>query len=515
MACVRFCKYSPRCFHSKGALLVLLWSLLISVTVVCLTFLYASLFVWSNTSIAHNWYWTAVFPFFTSLIAAPLSGWLADARCGSYKIFKVGSILLFVSTICCSGYITTVQSLSLTTVNRVVGTLLSIVVCFGIGMCLVTTLQFGLDQMPDASSANITSYIAWLSFSIFFGFWFGDFVFRSGITHVCVDVSFQVTVIQVLSLVPAACMAVVLVSDALLSSKWLIIEPKSPQSLKTIYYVLKFAAKHKAPINRSSLTYWENDIPSRLDLGKSKYGGPFTTEEVEDVKTFFKLLIVTLPLWTLGVSVAQVFPLYTLTPEIEIVPSPCWNSVFNAFTTNPWWCVIVATLIYEFIVYPFIRYRLPSILKRIGIIFLCLVCLNAAFLLYSVCIYYKVTVFRPFSINIQLILYTFSTIAHFTTSLELVCAQAPYSMRGLFSGYIFFVFVAALPVSVVYNIVNTWAGNNHYSVVIFSVKMVVTVIGFVLHCVLARWYKRRVRDEGYVVQTVVEEVYDRYLTAPS
>ena len=39
-------------------------------------------------------------------------------------------------------------------------------------------------------------------------------------------------------------------------------------------------------------TYWEEDIPPRIDLGKSKYGGPFTTEEVEDVKTFLLLSLV-------------------------------------------------------------------------------------------------------------------------------------------------------------------------------------------------------------------------------
>ena len=32
-------------------------------------------------------------------------------------------------------------------------------------------------------------------------------------------------------------------------------------------------------------------------------------------------------------------------------------------------------------------------------------------------------------------------------------------------------------------------------------------------CVVAHWYKRRVRDEDYSPQRVVEEVYDRYLTA--
>ena len=74
--------------------------------------------------------------------------------------------------------------------------------------------------------------------------------------------------------------------------KWLIIEPKSSQPLKTIYQVLKFAAKHKAPLNRSALTYWEENIPSRIDLGKSKYGGPFTTEQVEDVKTVLCIMVV-------------------------------------------------------------------------------------------------------------------------------------------------------------------------------------------------------------------------------
>ena len=37
------------------------------------------------------------------------------------------------------------------------------------------------------------------------------------------------------------------------------------------------------------LTYWEDDIiPSRVDLGKSKYGGPFTIAQVEDVKTILR-----------------------------------------------------------------------------------------------------------------------------------------------------------------------------------------------------------------------------------
>ena len=50
-----------------------------------------------------------------------------------------------------------------------------------------------------------------------------------------------------------------------------------------VYHVLKFAKEHRSPIQRSALTYW----PSRIDLDKRKYGGPFT---IENVKTFLQLL---------------------------------------------------------------------------------------------------------------------------------------------------------------------------------------------------------------------------------
>ena len=45
---------------------------------------------------------------------------------------------------------------------------------------------------------------------------------------------------------------------------------------------------------RSAFTFCEEIIPSCIDFGKSKYGGPFTTEQVEDVKTFFKIVRIAL-----------------------------------------------------------------------------------------------------------------------------------------------------------------------------------------------------------------------------
>ena len=145
--------------------------------------------------------------------------------------------------------------------------------------CLVTALQLGLDQMPDASAANISSFIAWFVCSLFLGAWLAEVFFlipslctRNTITLHDIDevLNHNGTLAQLTILVSVLCTAIICSSLFICAPKWLIIEPKSPQSLRIIYQVLKFAAKHRAPINRSALTYWKEDIPSRMDLGKSK-----------------------------------------------------------------------------------------------------------------------------------------------------------------------------------------------------------------------------------------------------
>ena len=71
----------------------------------------------------------------------------------------------------------------------------------------------------------------------------------------------------------------------------LIKEPISQNPFKLIIYkVSKYALKNRYLTSRSAFTYAEEEAIDRIDFGKSKYGGPFTTEQVEDVKTFYRLL---------------------------------------------------------------------------------------------------------------------------------------------------------------------------------------------------------------------------------
>ncbi len=56
--------------------------------------------------------------------------------------------------------------------------------------------------------------------------------------------------------------------------------------------MIKFAVIHKKPLKKSAFTYCDEEIPSRIDYGKQRYGGPFTTEQVEDVKVLLRIVLV-------------------------------------------------------------------------------------------------------------------------------------------------------------------------------------------------------------------------------
>ena len=496
------CKYRVRWFYSKGAFLVLVWVVLLTISCISVSHVYRKRpdvnFVISQ--------WLLPIPIVFGLFGAVFSGWLADAKLGNYRVMKYSFVLLFLIILLSSAFTLVpgiAQYVYVVSVLYCIGGSLSIV---AVVACLVTSLQLGLDQMPDASSSNITCFIAWFVFSIYAGVWIptvSNLPIRSD-TLCSSQLSYWV--VQLYSLLSPLCMSVVLILDFLLAKKWLIIEPKSPQSLKTIYRVLKFAAKHKAPLNRSALTYWEEDVPSRMDLGKSRYGGPFTTEQVEDVKTILRLLPLCLTLWLLGCSLTLFHSLYE---TLYLHNLNCYVSELLAlFTYNSWWCGMVWTVFYEFVIYPVIRNRLPSILRKIGIISLFITTLSIVFLILELVHYYHsdlVAVDYVIDI-IHSVFQGFLAMLLASNMLELVCAQAPYNMRGLFGGFMALVLFSPEIIS------DSFLGNIALTI-LYGIKAAVSLLGLILYCLLARWYKRRVRDEDYNAQTVVEEIYDRYLSA--
>ena len=493
--------------------MVLLWTLLIFIVSIALYFSIDD----NLPSAAVNKNWLFSIPLVMALVAAPLSGWLADAKFGNYKVFRFGAVLLFISTVmnCLLLILEALVWENSTILKSIHLCLASSLILVGGSACIVPALPLGLDQMPDASADSITSYIAWFVGTIFVGLFLGTGI-NTLITD-CANKTMQLSYHLIWALLLTVCMSVVLSSNFLFSPKWLIIEPKSPQSLKAIFQALKFAAKHKAPLNRSAFTYWEEDIPSRIDLGKTKYGGPLTTEQVEDVKTILRLIVITLSFCFVGLSFF--FPIATnISVHIYTSSTNC-DPMFllNSFAEYS----LLGIVAYEFLFYPLVRNKLPSILKRIGVVSLTTTIVS------FVCFILKLTHFLSQSSEtatewIVSVLYipTSGLLGQFLLSsvFEFMCAQSPYNMRGLLISLVGPLVMASAIISITLshflsNKIDSVCTKAWCPLILISVRIVFCLVGFLLFCVVARWYKRRVRDEDYSTQRVVEEVYDRYLTA--
>ena len=451
-----------------------------------------------------------------ALVFIPLCGWLADAKFGNYKTFRVGTVLLFTATVmyCLLFIIEELVWGSNHTIKLIFFFFTSTVFLIGISLCLATALPLGLDQMPDASSSSIASYIAWFVGTIFVGLFLSENSRR--FVGKCVEENTnKIRYHLIWALLLSICMSIVLASDFLLKKKWLIIEPKSPQSFKTFYQVLKFAVKHKAPLNRSAFTYWEGDIPSRLDLGKSKYGGPYTIEQVEDVKTILRLFVISLPFFVINFNLLFDTKLDELG---KIYADSCKNNFVYHLLASYSIYATLGTLAHEFFVYPFFGNKLPSILKRIGAVtlimtlvcFVCFLLKLAHFLSHSSETTTGWIVFFVYNSTVGLIYQVL-----FTSLLEFMCAQSPYNMRGLLLSLAVPIILVSyfLSVSIGLLLWNKLCSQQWCFLVLIAIRTIFCLIGFLLFCVVARWYKMRVRDDEYSTQQVVEEVYDRYLTA--
>lgn len=282
------CSYRMRRVKSKGAILVLLLNALVDVsyygaiTRVFQLFLErfhthpAGLVIFLEQVLTNS------LPF---ILLYPVAGWLADTRFGRFKVIRASLWMLW------SGFLALFIAFLLHSLIRsdkfeeftLFGVFPVIFVLVNVGLAgfQANIIPFGLDQMPTGSAEEMSAFVHWYYFTRNIGVGI--------VLTVLLCTSSTVIFVIVQSAVEA-----LFLSSALLIiyclNKWFVMEPQSRENpFKMVYGVIKFAWKHKSPVNRSSLTYWEDKLPSRIDLGKAKYGGPFSTETVEAVKAFLRI----------------------------------------------------------------------------------------------------------------------------------------------------------------------------------------------------------------------------------
>ena len=149
----------------------------------------------------------------------------------------------------------------------------------------VYMLLYGADQIPNGSSSQYSSLIWWYNWCEYAG------LLVIAILTCTFDSLFSrshtllyATVIHLFSL------SIIFVTSLLLR-KWIKTDSGVKNNpVKLIINVLRFAKNNTNPLKRSAFTYWSDSSVSRLDNGKKMFGGPFEEDEVESVKTFFRLI---------------------------------------------------------------------------------------------------------------------------------------------------------------------------------------------------------------------------------
>ena len=123
----------------------------------------------------------------------------------------------------------------------------------------IIQFQFGLDQLQDASTTEIMSFIVWYAWTTLSAYFTAEFVFacqneqQNILRNLFARISFTLALILLLC-----------------HHHWLMKEPVKYNPFKLVYKVLKYAIKTKQPQHRSAFSYCEDELPSRIDLGKSK-----------------------------------------------------------------------------------------------------------------------------------------------------------------------------------------------------------------------------------------------------
>ena len=527
--------YRFRKVSSKGALLVLLWVFLVNAgfgpSNIDQRILVSLRKEKVNVQVAFQ-YVDYVLATIAWITAAIVSVRIAESKAGNYKTVRFGLLTSFIATILScivtlildfiekGDFIDKYDFQLAATISRIIPECLKSV---GNAIVILNSLQLGLDQMPDASSANITSYIAWFVFSAIAGV--GIYEITYFVPQTCLSAN-EKYYQPVQYLLPVVYLSIVLCTDFLLSPNWLAKPLGSSQFFTTIYQVLKFATKHKAPINRSAFTYWEEDIPSRIDLGKSRYGGPFTTEQVENVKTVLSMLKIGIPISLMAVSLylSKISQKYfetasNVTFHYYLLSNCSRVAIEQTITKNTWWILLII-VVYEFAIYPLVVNWVPTSLKRIGIgsaLILTVSCI--CLVLYGVCFWQGnqiaadiLWIDLPHSVVTALIIALL-----YTAILEFICAQSPHNIQGFMICYVWCMYaISSILVAIIISMLKVLCKEQGYCAIIFSsIITVISSLSCFIFCFMSNRYKQRVREETTTPHIWAEEAYGKYLLSHS
>ena len=335
------------------------------------------------------------------LLLYPVSDWLAQACLGRYYTIHIGTLCVMV------GGVVTVVIQYHDHKLEVVGLSLA---ALGHTLFEVNAIQFGLDQLQTHSPNNHRAYVYWFYWTVELG----HFLYGLGICGTADGVTIVNTAfVSVQVVLSASITAIVVFKKASFYQ-----QPNGTHPLKTILQVLNYTRKN-CPYK------------TRLDFAKLTYRGPFTTEQVENIKTFFYLLLIIFPLST--IYYGGDLPHFTANNGTSY--GQCLVSMVPAWTGSSMAIVIIPLYVITPCLYKLTRYI--WLLWRLGI-GVCISVLGAAAtvgLKLVIALEHNNATICSTDVDANLLLipnllHNVSYIIVFATALEFICSQAPTTLRG-------------------------------------------------------------------------------------
>ena len=519
-------KYNFQLLKSKGAILVLIWDAIIKIHWHVMISSAIYLVHYNNNSFYEIFDNSLTAVLSLPLLFCPIGGLIADTWTGRYRtIITSVYVSFFAWIILIITYLFwkfAFQNGSVTISIIVMVTTFTFLIGFG-GFQSVS-VPYNIDQLMDSSSDEISALIIWHMFCYF--------AVRLISPIVLIYMQNQIEVLVVVCASGFLIICVILSHCIFKSHLNRLNEVSNP--IRLIASVLMYAKRNKYPTNRSALTYWENDYPSRIDFGKERFGGPFTEEEVENVKTFGRIIPVLLLSMIVNRLEYDSVNLYQRSTNRNY-----WHVNFFELLIEqdylPYLVAAILILIYQFILYPCFYKYIPTLLKRMGLgIFFSLLA-SATYMILTISDQYIEPIsYCPLGINtlynstiilpsdyrwliLPEVMYGVSLFLLLTSSLEFIVAQTPKSMRGIMVG----LWNAIIGIS---NLINGYSYLLYFYIGTESLgclsyyyigNTTFILIVFLIYLVVTRRYKVRIRDYIVPVYQIAEEHTTKYLDSSS
>ena len=501
-----------------GVILVLLWTGIntIAITLLLLYPYLSAVSGWNNTL------------FYSAFAFCPIFGYLGE-KWTRYKVIITGIIILVVSY-AINLILTTI--LVILDVHQETGDIIeylciitALSALVGFGLFMGNIIQFGTDQLQFAPSQHLAAFARWFACIVIF-FWDFNFV----VQLVATTFEFHLLYHGIYCFIFILLFGFTTTLVCCCKQRLVIEPPTHIDPVKMIWRVMKYAWKHKYPVRRSAFTYNENP-PSRLDLAKERYGGPFTTEQVEDVKSFWNILTILLAL--LGTSIIDtrgVGQQYIDAMGINTTTITFFENIILRFPETFDYSIVFLCIPFQLVVVPFFPYYVPKMLKRmwIGYVFILfsgitLTVISAALNnslqelnhtsfcgehYHTSNITISTSLWPYYVLIIPQLLSGFGFTLNLVTILEFILAQGPHYMQGTLIGTLFLKIAVSISIFTVGELTIASCYWEYYAAISGFV-----FISLIIYSIVAYRYKYRQRNElaDINVRVNIEEIYERNL----